>query len=151
MSVFFDKDGFLERLELLRLASGLSKGEFAQRVGVAQIFSRYAAPKPGQKERKVKSPSVETLLTIAHEFNTSVDWLLTGQEPLIEKSTMPDWLSDLAPNLASLNETDQAVVRGALEGMLKGLAAQHTTANAEPPPADIKTGTGGQRAKRATG
>jgi transcriptional regulator with XRE-family HTH domain len=134
MSVFFDKDGFLERLELLRLASGLSKGEFAQRVGVAQIFSRYAAPKPGQKERKVKSPSVETLLTIAREFNTSVDWL-----------------SDLASNLASLNEKDQAVVRGALEGILKGLSAQHTTANAEPPPADIKTGTGGQRAKRATG
>ena len=50
-------------------------------MGVSQIFSRYAAPKPGQKERKVKSPSVETLLRIAHEFHTSVDWLLTGREP----------------------------------------------------------------------
>ncbi|MBU2549629.1 MAG: helix-turn-helix domain-containing protein, partial [Proteobacteria bacterium] len=68
-SLYFDKTGFLERLEVLRSASGLSKGDFSARVGVAQIFSRYAPDKPGQKERKIKAPSVETLLRISQEFN----------------------------------------------------------------------------------
>ena len=81
MSVFFDKDGFLGRLEKLRIQAGLTKGEFSQRVGVAQIFSRYAPPKPGGKERKIKAPSTETLIRISNEFNASVDWLLTGKEP----------------------------------------------------------------------
>lgn len=81
MSVFFDRAGFLERLEELRQRSDLSKGDFSKKAGVSQIFSRYAEPKPERKERKIKTPSTATLLQISKEFKVSVDWLLTGQEP----------------------------------------------------------------------
>ena len=83
MSVFFDRAGFVARLDELRNRYGLSKGEFADRVGMAQIFSRYKEPKPGAKERKIQAPSVDTLLSIASVFHTSVDWLLTGNDPCV--------------------------------------------------------------------
>ncbi|MBI4798260.1 MAG: helix-turn-helix transcriptional regulator [Desulfarculus sp.] len=159
MSVFIDKAGFLERLESVRRSAGLSKGEFAQRVGVAQIFSRYSEPKPGQKERKVKAPSVETLLVIAAEFHTSVDWLLTGRAPEQHATAgktgavppAPAWMQDLMPRLAKLDPKGQSLVRGTLEGLLNSLAPQQPTADAQPPPVEAKTGTGGRKAKRATG
>ncbi|MBF0529498.1 MAG: helix-turn-helix transcriptional regulator [Deltaproteobacteria bacterium] len=96
MGLNFDKIGFLERLDQLRRIKGFSKGEFAEYVGVAQIFSRYTPAKPGQKSRKIQAPSVEALLTIAEKFNTSVDWLLTGRDadPEVNRPETPEALSD---------------------------------------------------------
>lgn len=71
----------MQRLEHLRKRSGLNKGAFSDEVGVKQIFSRYADPKPGSRERKVKAPSTDTLLRISERFNVSIDWLLFGREP----------------------------------------------------------------------
>lgn len=111
MSDFFSNKAFLERLELLREARGLSKGDFCELVGTKNIFSRYAEPREGQKERKVKTPSVETLLNIAHEFNTSVDWLLTGRE-LGAPAAAPD-----AAELATLRAENKSLVEAAQQNV----------------------------------
>ncbi|MFZ5587048.1 MAG: helix-turn-helix domain-containing protein [Thermodesulfobacteriota bacterium] len=140
------------RLQTARRARGLSQTEAGKAIGVSQVTI-------GRWELGRDDPPVEGIIRLSRLYAVSLDWLLTGQEaqPRVQEpvsapgSEIPSWLESLAPRLASLDEKDQAVVRCSLEGTLKGLAAQQTTANAQPPPAKIKTGTGGQKAKRATG
>jgi hypothetical protein len=67
-----------------------------------------------------------------------------------EASPIP-WLQDIQPRLAGLDPKGQAVVRGTLEGLLNSMAPQQSNADAQPPPVDATTGTGGRKAKRATG
>ena len=74
----FDRNGFVERLELIRTKNGLSKGEFAEKIQVKDAIGRY-------KSGYIKFPSAETLLRISSIFNVSVDWLLNGKESQPEK------------------------------------------------------------------
>jgi len=76
----FNANDFLNRLERLREEHGLSKGEFCQRVGIKNLFSRYKPAKKGQTSRKIKEPKEETLEKIAREFNVSVEFLRGAED-----------------------------------------------------------------------
>ena len=76
---FFNREGFVERLELIRAKSGLSKGDFADKIQVKNAIGRY-------KSGYIKVPSVDTLLRIHQIFDVDVTWLLTGKGPAPEKS-----------------------------------------------------------------
>lgn len=52
--------------------------DFAHRIGVSQSY--LSALERGEKE-----PCAGVLVAISHEFEISVDWLLTGEEPLVKK------------------------------------------------------------------
>ncbi|MFH1034383.1 MAG: helix-turn-helix transcriptional regulator [Pseudomonadota bacterium] len=140
------------RLRQARLRKGLSQSGAAALCGVSQQnISRY--------EEGAVEPTASALLALARLYEVSTDWLLTGQEatasngpsPLTQELPSTPWLHDLQPRLASLDTNGQALVRGTLVGLLNSLSPQQPNADAQPPPDEAKTGTGGQKAKRATG
>ncbi len=53
----------------------MTQAEFARRIRVAQSY--LSALERGEKE-----PGAAVLLAISQEFDKSVDWLLTGKEPI---------------------------------------------------------------------
>ncbi len=53
----------------------MTQAEFARRIRVAQSY--LSALERGEKE-----PGATVLLAISQEFEKSVDWLLTGKEPI---------------------------------------------------------------------
>jgi transcriptional regulator with XRE-family HTH domain len=53
----------------------MTQTEFARRIRVAQSY--LSALERGEKE-----PGAAVLLAISREFGKSVDWLLTGKEPM---------------------------------------------------------------------
>jgi len=53
----------------------MTQAEFARRIRVAQSY--LSALERGEKE-----PGAAVLLAISQEFKKSVDWLLTGTEPI---------------------------------------------------------------------
>jgi transcriptional regulator with XRE-family HTH domain len=53
----------------------MTQAEFARRIDVAQSY--LSALERGEKE-----PGAAVLLAISQEFEKSVDWLLTGKEPI---------------------------------------------------------------------
>lgn len=58
-----------ERLKEMRLISGLTQAELARRIGVGRdLYNKY--------ERAGTQPSNETLVFLANELNSSVDYLL---------------------------------------------------------------------------
>lgn len=57
-----------------------TQADFSKRVDVSQSFL-------SQAERGVKEVGPEILLTIAHEFGKSLEWLLTGEEFVQRKSS----------------------------------------------------------------
>jgi transcriptional regulator with XRE-family HTH domain len=56
----------------------MTQVEFAQRIGVAQ--SHLSALERGETQ-----PCAVVLVAISREFGKSVDWLLTGEMPLLSK------------------------------------------------------------------
>jgi len=60
---------FNERLKQKRKEKGLSQAELARRVGVGRdSYNKY--------EKTVNRPSYETLMLLAEELNTTIDYLL---------------------------------------------------------------------------
>ena len=53
----------------------MTQAEFASRIGVAQSYL-------SALERGKKEPGAAILLAIGQEFGKSVDWLLTGKDPV---------------------------------------------------------------------
>lgn len=53
----------------------MTQAEFASRIGVVQSY--LSALERGEKE-----PGAAVLLAIGQEFEKSVDWLLTGKDPV---------------------------------------------------------------------
>jgi hypothetical protein len=98
---------------------------------------------------------VETVLTIAHEFDVDVNWLLTGQVSITSTQTASigsgspqlPWLSELEPRLAAMDETSQLAIKGALEGMLGPLEAKRLNETLTKPP-PRKAAAGPARARR---
>jgi transcriptional regulator with XRE-family HTH domain len=54
----------------------LRKAEFAPRIGAAQTTAL---------ERGENEPGAAVLFAISREFGKSIDWLLTGQTPLLAR------------------------------------------------------------------
>jgi len=65
----FNKDVFIERLNLLINKHNISKQSLANAVGVNRVSI-------SQFSRGVHLPSIETLVAIAKYFDVSVDYLL---------------------------------------------------------------------------
>jgi transcriptional regulator with XRE-family HTH domain len=63
-----------QRIRELR-GFNMTQAEFAHRIRVAQSY--LSALERGEKE-----PGAAVLLAISREFGKSVDWLLTGKEPI---------------------------------------------------------------------
>jgi transcriptional regulator with XRE-family HTH domain len=76
MKKIFDASVFLKNIENLRIKKGLNKTEFCQIVGIPNLFSRYEPPKEGQRSRKIKQPTLQTLEKIANTFHVSIESLL---------------------------------------------------------------------------
>jgi hypothetical protein len=123
MPELFQKDIFFSSLQRLWEESGLSKMDFYDKIGIRNAFSVYAPAKPGQKQRKVKAPSVETLLKISKEFHVSVNFLLTGREPYAEAPQLPagkDYVDLPLWNQALLVERERLLVNWTLEVLRSG-------------------------------
>ena len=64
---------FSERMKKKREDKGLTQAELARRIGVGRdLYNKY--------ERAGTQPSNETLVLLAKELDTTVDYLLTGGE-----------------------------------------------------------------------
>lgn len=123
MPDFFKKEIFFKCLLRLWEQSGLSKMDFYDKIGIRNAFSVYAPAKPGQKQRKVNAPSVETLLKISNEFHVSVNYLLTGVEDSpTEGHPAPgkDYVDLPAWNQAPLDDEERELMGCALDVLRSG-------------------------------
>ena len=72
-----------KRLKEVRKKFGLSQSQFGSRIGLSfQHVSRY--------ERGLITPSVEILIKLQACLHVSIDWLLTGTEPMFSNK---GWLA----------------------------------------------------------
>lgn len=147
-------ESFRDRVRTWEAAQGKKEAEIARLLGIK--LTTYRTFKEGGE----RGPALFTVLRMIEAVGAeTVVWMLTGQSSATERPsetrspTTPHltWLQDLMPRLAGLDTKGQSLVRGTLEGLLNSLAPQQPTADAQPPPVEAKTGTGGRKAKRATG
>ena len=69
-----------QRIQKLRIDASLSQEAFASKIGVSrQSVSKWEADKA--------FPEVDKLAVIAREFGVTCDWLITGEEILVEDDT----------------------------------------------------------------
>lgn len=80
---FMQEKNFATQIKVLRKSLGMNQKEFAAKLGIRQsTLSSY--------ENEVISPSTDMLITIAKEFNVSVDWLCGLTESKTTISTLSD-------------------------------------------------------------
>ena len=78
---FMQEKNFATQIKVLRKSLGMNQKEFAAKLGIRQsTLSSY--------ENKAISPSTDMLITIAKEFNVSVDWLCGLTESKTTISTL---------------------------------------------------------------
>jgi transcriptional regulator with XRE-family HTH domain len=73
----FSLEGVGRRIRELR-GFDTKQVDFARRIGVSQSY--LSALERGEKE-----PCAGVLVAISHEFEKSVDWLLTGEERFLKR------------------------------------------------------------------
>ena len=69
------------RIAMLRRLSGLSQAELAERLHIS-------ASAVGMYEQNRREPSVSTLISLAGEFNITLDYLLTGEPLSLQDRTL---------------------------------------------------------------
>lgn len=69
------------RIMLLRRAMGLSQLQLAQKLSISPSAL-------GMYEQSRRTPSLDTLISMSHIFNVSLDYLITGSE-FIPNPTAP--------------------------------------------------------------
>lgn len=80
---FMQEKNFATQIKVLRKSLGMNQKEFAAKLGIRQsTLSSY--------ENEAISPSTDMLITIAKEFNVSVDWLCGLTESKTTISTLSD-------------------------------------------------------------
>ncbi len=91
-----------QRIKALRKRRGLAQKELAAKLGVGlSVLNRY--------EGGVHAPPVETLIELAKELETTLDYLVAGQQPsgpALHSKRLLDRLADLQ----ELDEREQELV-----------------------------------------
>ncbi|MEK4146875.1 helix-turn-helix domain-containing protein [Robertmurraya sp. FSL W8-0741] len=98
-----------ERIKFLREKHGLSQAAFAKRIGVS-------AGNVGdwESEKKKSLPGAKAIYAIAKEFEVTADWLLDGEEYIVDSTfnsgniVIQDGKPAISPskNTGSTNDTD---------------------------------------------
>jgi transcriptional regulator with XRE-family HTH domain len=102
---------FAERLKSYRGASGLSGVNLAAKVGVTQgTMSKYESPEYDLL------PSFETLVRLAQALEVPLG-VLAGLESPGPGTAPPKWVSDLLPDLWSLDRPGQEAVKALVRGL----------------------------------
>lgn len=92
-----DKDVFPARLKELRLSAKLSQKEFADSIGLSPMsISSY--------ETGNKTPSIDTAIRIAEQYNCSIDWLCGLRDEKDSKYTLETY-SDLIKFIVELSQS----------------------------------------------
>lgn len=98
-----------DRLQTLIKASGLSQLALAEGVGISQGYLSDLI------SGKKKNPSLAKLVRLARALGTSLDYLLTGQEPFLDAKA-PAWLRQEIRTLAAAGRpVNAALVRLVIE------------------------------------
>lgn len=92
-----------ERITYLRKTKEMTQAELMQTLGIHQL-SRF--------ENNQREPNISTLISIAHFFNVSLDWLLTGQE---FDNTISEKQAHILELFEQLDFIDQAKIEGIME------------------------------------
>jgi transcriptional regulator with XRE-family HTH domain len=109
--MIFDKKIFSQRLQALRLNSGLSQDELGEIVGV----------KPNSisnMEREVRGTSIEVLCKLASHFDVPLEYLV-GYDGNTPNIPIPKWLEKILPDLVNLDKPSQKALKALIKG-LKG-------------------------------
>jgi transcriptional regulator with XRE-family HTH domain len=99
---------FSQRLQGLRSQKSLTLSQLAERVNLVKQTV-------GNFEKGRILPSVPVLAKLADEFGCSTDYLLGREAP----EPPPQWLGDLIPYLASLDQHGQEAVKALVKGLQK--------------------------------
>lgn len=108
-----------DRVKILREKLGLSQEKFGERIGVKRAtICNY--------EKKERNISDQAIRSICREFNVNENWLLTGEEPMLNQMSEDEELSkyvselikdgdqlkkDLILTILKLNEDDWEVIK----------------------------------------
>lgn len=71
----FLKSSFYSRIVEIMRREGIKANEFEKRIGMRGALTRW------KKNNDKDHPKPDSLILIKKEFNVSIDWLLTGEEP----------------------------------------------------------------------
>jgi transcriptional regulator with XRE-family HTH domain len=104
---------FAERLRMYKSASGLSAAELAARAGVSRgTLSKYQNPD------FALFPSFDVLVRLAKALEAPLGVLVGLESPDPDRHT-PKWVSDLMPDLASLDVAGRESVKALVRGLKK--------------------------------
>jgi transcriptional regulator with XRE-family HTH domain len=108
-----DQPTFAARLRLARENASMTGAELARRLSVKRSAI-------SNLESGTRSPSVDTLFAMAKELEVTTDFLLGLERPHPDmRPALPTWLSDLLPDLESLDRSGQAAVKALVKGLKK--------------------------------
>jgi len=113
MDTGIEINAIAQRLKQLRMQTGLSQKEFAEKVKIAYAqYNRY--------ERGDNTPNAESLSKLADALNVSVDYILEGEEKNAAMANFEDKaLLQLFNDVENLKKEDKEFIKQVLSDLVK--------------------------------